>query len=71
MRDVPADTPVTIPVEEPTVATPKVLLIQRPPGVLLLRVVVLPTHTVVEPLIADGAAVTVTTVVAIQPVLKV
>ncbi len=49
----PAATPVTIPEEPPTVATGKLPLLQLPPGVALLKVIVLPWHTVVAPVIGS------------------
>ena len=66
MTDVPAETPVTIPVVDPTVATGKRLLLQVPPGVGSLRVVVLPSHTNVVPVIADGDGLHVMVVVTIH-----
>jgi hypothetical protein len=68
MIAVPAVTPVTTPVNEPTVATAVLLLLQLPPGEDEVRVVVSPTHTLAAPLIVPGPAFTVTTVVAKQPV---
>ena len=65
---VPADTPVTTPVADPTVASGGMLLYQKPPPVASVRLVVLPTQTVSEPEILAGAASTVTTAVVIQPV---
>ena len=47
-------TPVTTPVDE-TVATPVALLLQVPPDVASNKVVVLPVHTEVVPVIAGGA----------------
>ena len=58
----PAETPVTIPVEEPTVAIAVLLLLQCPPDVESLSDLVEPTHTLAVPLmlcIVD-VAVTVT-----------
>ena len=57
--------PVTVPVL-PTVATAVLLLAHVPPITVLLSAVVLPVHTVAVPLSvpADGAALTVTTLVA-------
>ena len=55
MITVPAVTPVTMPELLPTVAIPVLLLLQEPPVVLSLKVVVAPTHTVVVPVIAAGA----------------
>ena len=65
---VPTDTGETVPVPEPIVAIPVLLLLQVPPPPSL-NVVVDPRHTVVVPLMADGSAFTVTTVVAVHPVL--
>lgn len=62
---VPFETLVTTP-DASTVATPGVLLLHVPPLVVLLNDTVVPTHIVVVPLIADGAADTVTTVVLVQ-----
>ena len=66
----PADTPVTTPVPGTTVATVVVLLLHVPPPTSL-KVVVDPTHTDTVPVIEDGNGLTVTTVVAKQPVLNV
>ena len=64
---VPADTPVTSPVETLMVATPVALLVQLPPVNVDVKVVVPATQTVWVPLRvpADGAAVTVTVRVAV------
>lgn len=71
MMAVPAVTPVTIPVVAPTVATAGVLLLQVPPGVALLKVVVAPTQWRVVPVMpaTTGAATTVscTKVTDVQP----
>ena len=56
---VPADTPVTTPDAEPTVAMAGVLLLQVPPVVTSVRGVVNPTQTEWEPAIAAGAGFTV------------
>ena len=66
MVDVPADTPITRPVDEPIVATGVMLLLQVPPVVASLSKVVAPTHTLAVPVIAGGPEVTVTVVVDIQ-----
>ena len=66
MSVVPAVMPVTSP-EPDTVPTAGVELLHAPPGVVLLSVVVSPTHTDVVPVIADGMPFTVTTAVVIQP----
>jgi hypothetical protein len=70
MVDVPEATPPTTPVPEPTVATPVLLLLHEPPPVLLVSVVLLPTHMLVEPAIATGFADTVTVVVTLQPEIE-
>lgn len=67
ITDVPAETPETMPVPEPMVATLVVVLLQVPPGVLD-KVVVDPGHVVVIPDIGDGGALTVTVVIVMQPV---
>ena len=41
--------------------------LQAPPPVILLNVVADPTHTAVEPVMAGSPALTVTTIVAVQP----
>lgn len=68
---VPGLTPVTIPDEEPTVAMAVLLLLHVTPETVLLRVVVWPTQTVGLPVMAAGAALTVTSTVAEQPELPV
>jgi hypothetical protein len=62
--DVPGVIPVTMPVPAPTTATPGVLLVQVPPGMALVRVELMPTHTSADPDIVPGIAITVTIVVA-------
>jgi hypothetical protein len=54
--------PVTIPDEVPTVAIERLPLLQIPPAVALLSVVVSPGHTVRVPVIAAGSGFTVTVV---------
>ncbi len=66
MFTVPAETPVTIP-DVPTVAIPELPLTHDPPVGVDDNVVVAPTHTDIVPVIADGAANTVTVVVRTQP----
>lgn len=63
----PADTPVTIPVNDPTVAKPVLLLVHVPPALVLLKAVVNPAHTLVVPVIDAGGGFTVTVVVAMHP----
>ena len=62
ITDVPADTPVTTPVDELIVATPVLALVHAPPLTLEPKVVVVLSHKVVVPLNvpALGDAVTVT-----------
>ena len=57
MTEVPAVTPVTTPVPEPTVATAGVPLVQVPPPVVLVQVWFDPIHIGVVPVIvwATGA----------------
>ena len=55
----PPDTPVIIPVVSPAVATDIFVLLQVPPAVASLNVVVLPWHIVADPVIgATGLTVT-------------
>lgn len=67
MRLVPVAIPVTIPVEDPTVATPGVLLVHVPPGVACDSVVVEPTQVVSEPVIGPGVVTTFTVVIVAHP----
>ncbi len=60
--ELPLATPVTIPVDEPIVATDVVLLDHVPPPASV-NVVVKPAHTLAVPDIEDGKVFTVTTVV--------
>lgn len=57
-----------MPVVYPTVATVVVPLIQVPPPIISLKVVVAPMQTLVMPLIGAGAELTVIRLVAIHPV---
>ena len=63
----PADTPETIPVPKPIVATDGSLLYQPPPPASV-NVVVRPAHIAVVPDIAAGNEITVTLSVTVQPV---
>ena len=64
----PVAIPVTTPVVAPTVATALLLVVQTPPGELFVRVPVAPTHMAEEAgLIAGGAVITVTGLVAAHP----
>src|SRR4051812_13354161 len=58
--------PLTMPVPEPIVAISGLLLVHIPPVLLLLKVVVRPTHTTGIPVLAGGDRLTVTVVVARQ-----
>lgn len=58
MVTAPAVTPFTVPVVEPIVAFP-LLVLHRPPGVALLNGIVEPTQTLLRPLIVDGTGLTV------------
>jgi hypothetical protein len=60
--------PDNTPLSEPIVATAVLLLLHVPPVVVLLNVVVLPTHTAVMPVIAPGSGLTVIMVEVKQPV---
>lgn len=60
--------PVTTPDEVPMVAMVVILLLHVPPLAASLRVVVLPWHTLVIPVIAGGGGVTVTVPVIEHPV---
>ena len=66
ITELPGNTPVTIPVPLVIVATVVVLLLHEPPAVASLNVVVLPWHTVGDPMIGVTLP-TVTRIVAIQP----
>jgi hypothetical protein len=60
---VPTDIPVTIPEEEPALATAGLLVIHVPPVMVFPSEVVPPTHTVVLPVIgATGLTVSVVVV---------
>ena len=66
--DMPAKVPLTIPLDEPTDAKP--VLLHRPPGVVLLNVVVVPPQNEVVPVMAAGGVFTISFspgVVAVKP----
>jgi hypothetical protein len=63
----PVFTPVTTPVLAATVAIKVLLLLQVPAPAASVKVNELPGHTGTLPLMAAGCAITLTTVVAIQP----
>ena len=60
----PGATPVTMPVVEPTDATDVALLLQVPPAILLLKLMVAPTHTVEAPLMVPALGTGLTVMVA-------
>jgi hypothetical protein len=66
---VPATEPVTMPLPEPIVALP-LLLLQDPPVVVLARVTVSPWQTVVIPVMVAGVLLIVTVFVARHPSLS-
>jgi hypothetical protein len=68
MFTVPADTPPTVPVEE-TVARAVELLLQMPPVVASVKLIVFPIHTVDDGGLIAASAVTVTGAITKQPVL--
>lgn len=70
MLIVPALTPVTMPVEAPTEAIELLLLLQVPPPVASVSVMVWPAVTVLLPEMLDGAGLTVTTLVATQAAVE-
>jgi hypothetical protein len=65
-----ADTPPNKPVPKPMVPIAVVLLVHVPPVIGCVSGVVSPSHTELAPTIADGAGVTVTTLVDVQPALN-
>ena len=65
---VPADTPVTIPVADPTLPMPGYPELQVPPVVASLRLMVSPTQTFVGPVMVAGNGLTVTVLITVQPV---
>jgi hypothetical protein len=64
---VPVETALTIPEAASITATEGVLLVHVPPVTELLSASVEPRHSVAEPVIAEGMALTVTTAVATLP----
>ena len=71
MTEVPGATPVTRPEPATMVAVAVLLLLHVPPVAPSFRFVVRPTQTTAVPDIAGGNGLTVTTVVAAQPVDKI
>jgi hypothetical protein len=68
MVTVPSAIAATMPLDAPTVAIEVLPLAHVPPVVALPNVIFAPTHTGVEPVMAEGCALTVTTVDVLQPV---
>ncbi len=64
---VPFNTPFTVPVEEPTVATVVALLAHVPPVVVFESVVEKPTQTLATPDMVSGRAFTVATFIVVHP----
>ena len=67
---VPDEMPDTRPVPEPTEAMPEEPELHKPERVESLNVAVDPAHTATAPVMTDGKGLTVTTVVTLQPVLR-
>lgn len=70
INTVPEPKAVTAPDVPPTTAMYLLPLAHTPPGVPLLNVIVLPTHTVAGPVIAVGDGTTVTVVLAVHPAIS-
>jgi len=66
MMAVPVLMPAAIPVDEPMVAIPLLLLVQIPPETELFKVVVEPIHAIVAPVITGGREFTVTIIVLLH-----
>ena len=64
---VPAEPPVTIPVDAATVAVVDDAVLHVPPTVAFANVVVAPTQTFVAPVMATGRGLTINVVVVRQP----
>ena len=72
MTTVPAETPDTLPVADPTVAVCVLLDVHTPPNVASLNCSVIPVHTIpLDGVIGSGCEMTCTVAVVIQPVGKV
>jgi hypothetical protein len=67
----PAATPVTEPLAEPTVAMAVLLLLHVPPVLVVVSVVLLALHRVLAPVILAGLVLTVNNAVVKQPVGRV
>ena len=67
---VPDDMPVTMPVEEPTVATDPLLLLHAPPEVVSFKLSGAPAQTGLEPVIAASGLMVIVNVLR-QPVANV
>jgi hypothetical protein len=68
---VPADRPVTTPVDEPMVPTVTLLLLHVPPLAELLSVAITPIHMVDGPEIIGGGLTIVTVIVLLQPPVRI
>jgi hypothetical protein len=68
---VPAATPVTMPVPEPTEAIAVLPLLHVPVPVTSLNVELAPAHAAVVPVIDEGSGLTVIAVLIRHPVLRV
>lgn len=65
--DVPADMPLTMPLDDPTVAAEVVPLVHVPPASVFANVVVVPTHTDIVPVSGAGTGFTVSVCVTKHP----
>jgi len=71
MYAMPAAIPVTMPVDEPTVAVAVRLLLHVPPDAVSCKAVVAPMQTLSTPVIGPGSGFTVTGILITHPVVKV
>src|SRR5947209_4732202 len=67
MTELPAATPLSMPVPDPMVAVPVLTLVHVPPEVASVSVVIPPTHATGVPVIAAGTALIVSVAVLKQP----
>jgi hypothetical protein len=68
MVTAPNDEPVITPVAEPADATTGLLLVHVPPVTASLNMVVVLMHTIGEPVMIGGGALTVIVLVTLQPI---
>jgi hypothetical protein len=68
---VPVAIPVADPLRLPIVAMAVLMLVQVPPLILSIKIIVEPVHTLPGPDIIEGKGLMVTTFVAMQPVPRV